>query len=217
MYKKIISQRIKIVLDFCLALISLIFLSPLFVIISLVIKLDDPGKVIFKQARAGKNGKLFYIYKFRTMVENAENMGLGYGIAKNDPRITRVGRFLRKTSLDELPQLFNVLKGEMSFVGPRPGLPYQVERYSAKQHRRLLVKPGITGLAQVQGRGLIPWSKRIEYDLWYIDHWSLWLDLKIMLRTVKNIILSKGYTEEQTPDIIEDFETSSPQNKERYV
>ena len=131
-------------------------------------------------------------YKFRSMVDNATSMGLGLNVASDDSRITRVGKFLRNTSLDELPQIFNVLKGEMSLIGPRPTLASQVARYNDFQRRRLLVKPGITGWAQVNGRNSIPWEKRIQLDVWYIDHWSLSLDFSIMLRTLKTWVRKEG-------------------------
>ncbi|MBW2040299.1 MAG: sugar transferase, partial [Deltaproteobacteria bacterium] len=145
----------------------------------------------FRQERAGKGGKLFKTWKFRTMVVGAVNQGLGFNVAQDDPRITRVGRFLREWGLDELPQLINVLKGEMSIVGPRPTLNYQVDQYNNTQRRRLLVKPGITGWALIHGRNLLTWEERIRYDVWYVDHWSLWLDLWIMLKTLWIVLVTK--------------------------
>lgn len=172
-------------LDFLVSCCGLIILAPLLLLIAAAIKIDDPGPVFFRQERVGKNRRPFYIFKFRTMVVDAEKKGAGVFVEEEDPRITRVGKFLRHTSLDELPQLINVMVGEMSLVGPRPTLRYQVENYDQRQARRLLVKPGVTGWAQVNGRSALSWPERIELDLWYIDNWSLWLDFKILLRTVK--------------------------------
>ncbi len=183
---------IKQLLDFLISLAGLILLLPLFGIIAVAIKIDDQGPVFFRQERAGIDGRIFRIYKFRSMVVGAEHKGAGVFVEENDSRITRVGKFLRHTSLDELPQLFNVLKGEMSLVGPRPTLPYQVERYDARQRERLTVKPGITGWAQVNGRNTLTWSERIELDLWYVNNWSLWLDLKIFWKTFITVIRGEG-------------------------
>jgi lipopolysaccharide/colanic/teichoic acid biosynthesis glycosyltransferase len=170
--------------------IGLIILFPIFVIIGILIKLDSKGPVFFVQERAGKDGKIFKAYKLRTMVDNAEKIGLGYEIAKDDSRITRVGKNLR-WGIDELPQLINVFKGEMSMVGPRPALPHQVEKYSKEERRRLEVKPGITGWALVNGRNILSWPERIKLDIWYIDHWSLWLDIKILFKTVWVVIFKR--------------------------
>lgn len=152
-------------------------------LVALAIKLDSPGPVLFRQERLGQNGEVFTIWKFRTMVVGAQQMGAGLKVIENDPRITRVGRFLRRFSLDELPQLINVLKGEMSVVGPRPALPLDREIYDSLQARRLEVKPGLTGLAQVQGRAAMPWSERIKLDIQYVDKRSFVLDLSIAVRT----------------------------------
>jgi lipopolysaccharide/colanic/teichoic acid biosynthesis glycosyltransferase len=162
-----------------------------FTIIAIAIKLDSRGPVFFRQERVGKEGMIFKTWKFRTMVVGAINQGLGYNVAKDDHRITRVGRFLRAWGLDELPQLTNVLKGEMSIVGPRPTLRYQVERYNSYQRRRLLVKPGITGWALIHGRNLLSWEERIKYDVWYVDHWSLSLDFLIMLKTLWIVLITR--------------------------
>ncbi len=174
---------IKRLIDFWASLFGLILLFSLFLVIAVAIKLDSPGPVFFRQERVGKDGRVFKIFKFRTMVVNAEKMGAGVFVEKEDPRITRVGKWLRNTSLDELPQLINVLRGEMSLVGPRPTLPYQVERYDERQRRRLLMSPGITGWAQVNGRNSLTWPEKVELDIWYVEHWSLWLDLKILWKT----------------------------------
>jgi len=182
---------IKRIIDLFVSLIAIFLLSPVFMVIAIAIKLDDPGPVFFRQDRAGLKGQSFKIFKFRTMVRDAEKKGAGVFVEEEDPRITRVGKLLRHTSLDELPQLINILRGEMSLVGPRPTLPYQVDNYDVRQMKRLEVKPGITGWAQVNGRSALTWPERIELDLWYLDNWSLWLDLKIILMTFK-VILAKS-------------------------
>jgi len=178
--------KIKYILDRIAALVLVVLLLPLLLLIYIAVKIDSKGHGIFIQERVGLGGKTFKIYKFRTIKVNAANMGSGIIIdGENDPRITRVGKILRRLSLDELPQLINIIKGEMSFIGPRPTLKYQVDKYSEHQMRRLSVKPGITGWAQVNGRNSIPWSKRIEYDIWYVNNYSLLLDLKILLKTLR--------------------------------
>jgi undecaprenyl phosphate N,N'-diacetylbacillosamine 1-phosphate transferase len=159
--------------------------------IALGIKLEDGGPIFFRQRRIGLRGRAFRVWKFRTMVAGARSIGLGVTVAADDDRITRVGRLLRNTSLDELPQLLNVLRGEMSLVGPRPTLSYQVEQYDETQRRRLDAKPGITSLAVVSGRNALPWAERIVLDVWYVDHWSLWLDLKILLRTLWCVVVTR--------------------------
>ncbi|NLM13955.1 MAG: sugar transferase [Epulopiscium sp.] len=189
---KEIQIMIKHGLDKLIAFILLVAVSPIFLIIALGIKLTSKGPVFFIQERVGKDGKDFKIYKFRTMVQNAEHMGTGIYTEENDPRITKIGRFLRKTSLDELPQLINILKGDMSIIGPRPTLRYQVDKYNAYQMGRLKMRPGVTGLAQVNGRNSLPWSKRIEYDIEYVNNYSLWLDLKIMIKTIKVVLTAEG-------------------------
>jgi len=181
----------KRVLDVFISFVSLVPLAIPFTIIAVAIKLDSEGPVFFRQERVGKDGKLFKPWKFRTMVEGAVNKGLRYNVAEDDPRITRVGRFLREWSLDELPQLMNVLKGEVSIVGPRPTLKYQVDRYNDFQRRRLLAKPGITGWAVIHGRNLLSWEERITYDVWYVDHWCLGLDLWIMLKTLWIVLITR--------------------------
>lgn len=177
--------KIKYVLDRLAALLLFILLFPLIAVLYILVRLDSQGPGFYMQCRVGKDGKDFNIYKFRTMVVNAEHIGSGILVeGEDDPRITRFGKFLRKTSLDELPQIFNILKGDMSFIGPRPTLRYQVEKYSAFQRQRLNMKPGITGWAQVHGRNAISWPARIEYDVWYVNNYSLMLDLLIMFKTV---------------------------------
>ncbi len=174
------------------ASLFIVLLAPLMAGIALAVRATSPGEALFRQTRAGRNGKPFTIYKFRTMVRDAPRSALGSYCYADDPRITRVGRILRATSLDELPQLVNVLKGDMSFVGPRPDLPHHVERYGAAQRRRLEVRPGITGWAQVNGRNGIPWERRIELDLDYVAHWSLLGDARIVLRTIGVIATGRG-------------------------
>jgi undecaprenyl phosphate N,N'-diacetylbacillosamine 1-phosphate transferase len=182
----------KEVFDKAIASVALVLLSPLFIIISVLIKLDSRGPVLFVQERAGVKGKLFNSIKFRTMVHKAAERGLGLNIRAGDERITRIGKLLRSWSLDELPQLINVLKGDMSIVGPRPTLPYQVEQYDDFQRRRLLVKPGITGWAQVNGRNAISWEQRIKLDVWYVENRSLRLDIAILLKTIRVVIRKEG-------------------------
>jgi lipopolysaccharide/colanic/teichoic acid biosynthesis glycosyltransferase len=157
--------------------------APALGLAALGIKLEDGGPVLYRQTRVGQGGRDFDLLKLRTMVVGAESRGAGYAVDRGDPRITRVGRLLRRLSLDELPQLWNVVRGEMSLVGPRPTLRYQVEQYDERQRRRLDVKPGITGWAQINGRASLPWADRIELDVWYVEHRSPWLDLKILVRT----------------------------------
>jgi lipopolysaccharide/colanic/teichoic acid biosynthesis glycosyltransferase len=170
-------------LDIALAGIGLAVASPVLGAAALAVKLSDGGPVLYRQTRVGKDGADFELLKLRTMVVGAEHMGAGVAVDRGDPRITSVGRFLRRASIDELPQLVNVLRGEMSVIGPRPTLRYQVERYTDRQRRRLDVRPGLTGWAQVHGRAQLPWEERIELDVWYVEHRSPALDLRILLRT----------------------------------
>jgi lipopolysaccharide/colanic/teichoic acid biosynthesis glycosyltransferase len=169
--------------DVAIAGTALVVAAPLIGLAALVVKLADGGPVLYRQMRVGKNGADFELLKLRTMVVGAETMGAGHAVNQGDSRITGAGRFLRRLSLDELPQLWNVIRGEMSVIGPRPTLRYQVERYDAQQARRLEVKPGITGWAQVHGRASLPWDERIALDVWYVEHRSPWLDLKILAKT----------------------------------
>jgi lipopolysaccharide/colanic/teichoic acid biosynthesis glycosyltransferase len=170
-------------LDIVGASVGLALASPFLAASALAIKLEDRGPVLYRQRRVGRRGEEFELLKLRTMVVGAETQGAGWAVNRGDPRITGVGRLLRRLSLDEAPQLWNVVRGEMSLIGPRPTLAYQVERYTDRQRRRLEVKPGITGWAQIHGRARLPWDERIELDVWYVEHRSPWLDLKILLRT----------------------------------
>lgn len=174
-----------------LSFIALIILSPVLLITAIAVKLDSPGPVIFKQDRLGRGGKVFKIYKFRSMCENAEHTGSGVYSGADDMRVTKVGKIIRATSIDELPQLVNILKGDMSFVGPRPPLtyhPWDISEYTEEQLHMFDVRPGITGWAQVHGRKDVEWHKRIELNCWYVDHVSLWLDLKILFTTVVKVL-----------------------------
>ena len=170
-------------LDVALAGLGLVVASPLLAVAALAVKLEDGGPVLFRQVRVGKAGKDFELLKLRSMVVDAERQGAGFAVDRGDARITRVGRVIRRTSIDELPQLWNVVRGDMSVIGPRPTLRYQVERYTERQRRRLEVRPGLTGWAQIHGRATLPWAERIELDVWYVEHRSPRVDLKILLRT----------------------------------
>ena len=179
-------------IDILIASIGSLVSAPVVALAAAAIRLESPGHPIYRQARAGKDGEEFSIFKLRTMVRGAEFTGAGLAIQEGDDRITRVGMLLRRYSLDELPNLWNVLRGEMSIVGPRPTLQVQVEQYSERQRGRLAVKPGITGWAQVNGRASLPWAERIELDLWYVDHRSLALDLRILMRTARMVAGGEG-------------------------
>ena len=195
-------QLLRRQIDFWGAFLGLIILAVPFALIALAIKLDSTGPFSFRQERVGKDGKVFKTWKFRTMVVGAVNQGLGYNVAQDDSRITRVGGLLRNWGLDELPQLINAFLGEMSIVGPRPTLEYQVEQYSDFQRRRLEMKPGITSLAVVSGRNALSWKERIELDVWYVEHWSLWLDIKILFKTLWVVLVKREgiYGEEGVND-----------------
>jgi lipopolysaccharide/colanic/teichoic acid biosynthesis glycosyltransferase len=169
-------------LDLAAAGVGLAMASPVLALAALAIKLEG-GPVLYRQRRVGLNGEEFELLKLRTMEVGAEQKGAGFAVDEGDPRITRTGRLLRRLSIDEVPQLWNVVRGDMSLVGPRPTLAYQVERYTPRQRRRLEVKPGVTGWAQIHGRARLPWEERIELDVWYVEHRSPWLDLKILART----------------------------------
>ena len=169
--------------DVALAGLGLVFASPFLAAAALAVKLEDGGPILFRQTRVGKDGADFELLKLRSMVIDAERKGAGFAVDRGDARITRVGRLLRRTSIDELPQLWNVVRGEMSVIGPRPTLRYQVERYTERQRKRLEVRPGLTGWAQIHGRAALPWDDRIELDVWYVEHRSPGVDLRILLRT----------------------------------
>lgn len=184
-------RAVKRFLDVTASFLGLVLLSPLLLAVSILIKIDSRGPVIFRQERIGRNGKVFEIYKFRSMCVGAEKTGSGVYSRKGDARVTRIGKILRATSIDELPQLLNILKGEMSFVGPRPPLtyhPWKYEEYTDFQKRMFEVRPGITGWAQVNGRKDVEWHKRIELNVWYVDHMSLLLDIKIMFMTAFKVL-----------------------------
>ena len=179
-------------LDLALATLALVLSAPLLAVSALAIRLESSGAVIYRQRRVGLHGRPFELLKLRTMVAGAERLGAGIAVDEGDARITRVGALLRRFSLDELPNLVNVLRGELSIVGPRPTIQAQVDQYSDRQRRRLEVKPGITGWAQVNGRASLPWSERIELDVWYVDHRSLALDLRILARTARLLVSGRG-------------------------
>lgn len=206
------SLLFKRLIDIIFSVTGLIFLSPFLLLTMVSIKIDDQGPVFFRQQRVGKDGLLFRIIKFRTMVVNAEKMGAGVFIERNDPRITKVGKLLRYMSLDELPQLFNVIKGEMSLVGPRPTLLYQVERYDERQKQRLNMKPGITGWAQINGRNELSWPEKIELDLWYVNNWKLGLDFKILWKTMLIVFSGSGIQGDSKGDYIS--KSPPPNNNE---
>jgi len=178
--------------DVILSSLGLALASPFLLTAAVAIKLDSRGPVIYRQRRVGKDGGPFDVYKLRTMQMGADPVGVGTPVLEDDPRVTWVGRLLRRFSLDEVPNLVNVLRGEMAIVGPRPTLAAQVELYTPRQRRRLEVKPGMTGWAQVNGRAGIPWEERIELDVWYVDHRSLGLDLRILARTVRLLATGHG-------------------------
>jgi lipopolysaccharide/colanic/teichoic acid biosynthesis glycosyltransferase len=187
-----VTRSVKRLLDRIAALALLVVSSPVLIAACVAIRLESSGSPVYRQRRIGKDGAPFDLYKLRTMVSGAEGIGAGLAVDEGDPRITRVGGFLRRFSLDELPNLINVLRGEMSLVGPRPTVQAQVEQYSERQRKRLTVEPGITGWAQIKGRAALPWHDRIELDLWYVEHWSLRLDLRILLATVGLLLSGKG-------------------------
>jgi lipopolysaccharide/colanic/teichoic acid biosynthesis glycosyltransferase len=194
------SRKAKRALDVAIAGLAAAIAGPFMLLIALAIRLEDRGPALLRQSRVGMHGEDFDLLKFRTMIADAHTVGSGWLVAERDPRITRVGRVLRKWSLDELPQMFNVLRGEMSIVGPRPTLRYQVDQYTPFQRRRLEAKPGITGWAQIRGRNSLRWPERIELDVWYVEHQSLRLDLLILLRTVPMILKPSGVYNEARGD-----------------
>jgi len=179
-------------LDLVIAGLLLVVSAPLLGLAALAIKLESHGPVFYRQLRVGRDGRPFELWKLRTMVRGAERMGAGIYVLEGDPRITRVGRVLRRFSLDELPNLINVLRGDLAVVGPRPTVQEQVDRYTERQRRRLEVRPGITGWAQINGRASLPWPERIELDVWYVEHRSMRLDLRILARTVRMLVTGHG-------------------------
>lgn len=194
MKKKRIYFAIKRILDVIFSLLGLIILSPILLITAIAIKLESRGPVIFKQKRIGKDGEVFNIYKFRSMVVGAEKIGTGVYSRKGDNRVTKVGNFIRMTSIDELPQLVNILKGEMSIIGPRPVLtyhPWKYEEYTKEQLKRFNVRPGVTGWAQVHGRKDVEWCERINLDIYYVENISFWLDIKIFFKTILQVLSMK--------------------------
>ena len=178
--------------DILAASVLLVLGSPVLLGAAIAIRLETRGPAFYRQLRVGRDGEQFELWKLRTMVPGAEAMGAGIYVLEGDPRITRVGGFLRRLSIDELPNLFNVLKGDMAIVGPRPTIQEQVDRYTERQRRRLEVKPGITGWAQVNGRTSLPWPERIELDVWYVDHRTLALDARILLKTLWLVVTAQG-------------------------
>jgi lipopolysaccharide/colanic/teichoic acid biosynthesis glycosyltransferase len=178
--------------DVGVAAAALVACAPVLGVAALIVRLESHGHALYRQRRVGRDGRPFELYKLRTMVHGAEEMGPGLAVDAGDARITRVGAVLRRTSLDELPNLINVLRGEMSIVGPRPTVQVQVDRYTERQRGRLAVRPGITGWAQVNGRASLPWHERIELDLWYVEHASLALDLRILAATIRMVVSGHG-------------------------
>jgi lipopolysaccharide/colanic/teichoic acid biosynthesis glycosyltransferase len=191
------SRGIKLIGDRVMAALLLLLFSPILLIVAIVVRLRIGSPIVFTQARPGKNSNIFTVYKFRTMTGDCDKAG---NLLSDEERLIPLGQFLRKASLDELPQLWNVLIGDMSFVGPRPLLVRYLERYSPEQARRHDVQPGITGWAQVNGRNALTWDEKFRLDLWYVDNWSLWLDLKILLLTVKKVFKQEGIS--QNADVV---------------
>ena len=190
MYKNCFKRMI----DCCLAMVAIVVLSPVMAAVAVLLAVANKGAgVVFTQTRPGKNGRLFKVMKFKPMTDERDENG---NLLPDAQRLTKTGKFIRSTSLDELPQLFNVLKGDMALIGPRPLLPQYLPLYSKEQARRHDVRPGITGWAQVHGRNAISWKKKFELDVWYVDHCSFWLDLKIILLTVKKVVVREGITKE---------------------
>lgn len=205
-----VSIAVKHAADVVIACVLLLICAPLLVLIAVSIKAEDGGPVMFKQRRLGVGAVPFFIWKFRTMVVDADEL-LSANEESRRLRITRTGRILRLTSLDELAQLLNILRGEMSFVGPRPVLPDHLNRYDDEQKRRFAMRPGITGLAQVNGRNQLPWTKRLEYDVEYVDRFSLMLDLKIIFRTFRVVLLQEGIVLDRNPGQVDDLKNEPPE------
>ena len=191
LYRKLFKRFFDILFSF----LGIIITMPINIIIAIIIKCTSKGPVIFKQERIGKNGKVFVMYKFRSMQVNSEHTGSGVYSGKDDPRVTKIGKFIRKTSIDEFPQFFNILKGDMSFIGPRPVLtyhPWTYDKYTKKQKKRFDVRPGITGWAQVNGRKQVAWDDRIKYDCYYVSHISFIFDLKIVFKTIVQVLKNEN-------------------------
>jgi lipopolysaccharide/colanic/teichoic acid biosynthesis glycosyltransferase len=185
--------------DVLVAGTALVLAAPFLLAAIVIIRLESRGSAIYRQRRVGKDGQPFDVIKLRTMVTGAEHMGAGLAVSEGDTRITRVGRLLRRTSLDEVPNLVNVVRGDMAIIGPRPTIPVQVAQYSERQRGRLAIKPGITGWAQIHGRTELPWDERIELDLWYIEHRSWRLDLRILWRTARMVLGGQGLYRGEAP------------------
>lgn len=214
MYKKYIKR----LLDIIISVFGIIIAAIPMLIIAILIKIDSQGSVFFKQERIGKNGKVFKILKFRSMCVGAEKMGSGVYSGKNDSRVTKVGRILRKTSLDEVPQLFNMLKGELSLIGPRPPLtyhPWKYEEYTDFQRRMFEVRPGMTGWAQVNGRKEVEWNKRIELNVWYVDHLSFLLDLKIFFITFFKVFSNADNENTEATVVKKNVDNKEPATQEK--
>lgn len=199
-----IQQQTKRFIDFFGALILILLTMPLWILIALAIKLEDRGSIFFRQERLGRDAKVFQITKFRSMIENADSLVKKDG-SVSENRVTTIGALLRKSSLDELPQLLNILVGDMSFIGPRPALTSHLPRYTAHQKKRLAVRPGLTGLAQVKGRNTLPWSKRIRYDIFYIEKFSLAFDIAIALMTLQVVVSGTGVVLDRNPGEVDDL------------
>jgi lipopolysaccharide/colanic/teichoic acid biosynthesis glycosyltransferase len=193
-----VKEPLRRIFDVAAAGTILILTAPVIALAMLAIRLESPGHPIYRQRRVGRGGRPFDVLKLRTMVSGAERMGAGLAVDDGDSRITRVGALLRRTSVDELPNLVNVLRGEMSIIGPRPTVPVQVAQYTERQRGRLALKPGITGWAQVNGRASLPWAQRIELDLWYAEHRSLALDLRILWLTARMLVTGHGLYKGET-------------------
>jgi lipopolysaccharide/colanic/teichoic acid biosynthesis glycosyltransferase len=193
-----VREPLRRIFDLVVSVTALVLTSPVLALAVLAIRVESPGHPIYRQRRVGRDGAPFDVLKLRTMVSGAERMGAGLAVDDGDSRITRVGALLRRTSIDELPNLVNVVRGEMSIIGPRPTVPVQVEQYTPRQRGRLALKPGITGWAQVNGRASLPWSERIELDLWYIEHRSLRLDLRILWLTARMLLTGHGLYKGET-------------------
>lgn len=185
-------SKAKRIFDVAIATFAIVVLSPLMCIIALAVKLSSRGPVVFKQQRCGMDNRPFIMCKFRTMIEGAQNRGLGYEVARDDDRITTVGKVLRNASLDELPQLINIIRGDMSLMGPRPMIADQVSRLNPRQMLRQQARPGISGWAQVNGRNALDWSRRIELDIWYVENWNFQLDLRIFWKTIVTLLHREG-------------------------